>query len=275
MKTWTDNYPTHLSILEAVKTTDEELTPEALSNKAASDLSGKELKNAKHFDLLCKRKHVITYKRKAPPKWIIERALKKAWRVQTSKQNMFAYKVIVYGPEHQKWKDKIWGLSNKNQYMTDRDHTARDDIPVNITRDAEKYPNSNYNHVRHNPWLFAFHSRLSEPNKFYQAEIDNGSHTADERHPQLIEKIIDHTALEVGMFAANLSSFLLEEGLDVSYNICFIRDVEEWKTRGFEHVTRRPILMMSCGYADKYRKDHFKNLHNDVPQPYEHIVKFL
>ena len=62
-------------------------------------------------------------------------------------------------PEIQKWKDKIWSLSNKNQYMTDRDHTSRHDIPVTVTRDAAKYPNANYNHVRHNPWLFAFHSR--------------------------------------------------------------------------------------------------------------------
>mgnify|MGYP001160762019 FL=1 len=272
----THHLETHLSLLEKIKTPDKELQPEALSNKAAFDLSGEKLKQSKHFDLLCKRRHVITYKKTVPPKEIIERALKKAWRVTTSKQNMFAYRVQVYGPQHQKWKDKIWSLSNKNQYMTDRDHTARHDIPVTVTRNAAQYPNANYNHVRHNPWLFAFHSRVSEANEFYQREIDAGTHTADESHPQLIEQIVDHIGLEVGMFAINLSSFLLEEGLDVSYNVCFRRKVEEWKELGFGNwVKRRPLFMMSCGYGDKYRKDHYKDLHLDVPQPYDRIVQFL
>ena len=41
------------------------------------------------------------------------------------------------------------------------------------------------------------------------------------------------------MFATNLSSYLLEEGLDVSYNICFIRDVQQWHDLGFSWVKRR------------------------------------
>ena len=89
----THHLETHLSLLEKIKTPDKELQPEALSNKAAFDLSGEKLKQSKHFDLLCKRRHVITYKKTVPPKEIIERALKKAWRVTTSKQNMFAYRV--------------------------------------------------------------------------------------------------------------------------------------------------------------------------------------
>ena len=70
----------------------------------------------KHYDLLKdKRRHVMRYKKDIPPKEIIDNALEKALRTTSSKNNMFAYRINVYGPEQQEWKDKIWSLSNKNQ----------------------------------------------------------------------------------------------------------------------------------------------------------------
>ena len=58
------------------------------------------------------------------------------------------------------------------------------------------------------------------------------------------------------MFVANLTCYLLEEGIDVSYNGCFRRDALDWQNAGLEMVETRPITMMSLGYADQYRKDH-------------------
>ena len=62
----------------------------------------------KHYDLLKdKRRHVISYKKDVPPKQIIDNALEKALRTTSSKNNMFAYRINVYGPEQQEWKDLV------------------------------------------------------------------------------------------------------------------------------------------------------------------------
>lgn len=232
----------------------------------------------KHYDLLKdKRRHVISYKKDVPPKEIIDNALEKALRTTSSKNNMFAYRINVYGPEQQEWKEKIWTLSNRNHIEVDKDTNALG--LSKVTHDAKKNPNPNYNHVRTNPYLFAFHSRVvHKPNAFYQMQIDNGSHTADEMYPEYVNKIIDHIALEVGMFATNLSSYLLEEGLDVSYNICFIRDVKQWHDLGFTWVKRRPILMMSCGYAEETRQQWLEKkgkLGLDTCPPLTDIVSWV
>ena len=54
------------------------------------------------------------------------------------------------------------------------------------------------------------------------------------------------------MFLANLT--LLEEGIDVSYNGCFKHDTIV-ATRRIKRSHKPLIIMMSTGYADKYRKD--------------------
>ena len=221
-----------------------------------------------HYSLLKKkRRHVISYKKDVPAKEIIDRALEKALITTSSKNNMFAYRIHVYGPEQQKWKEKIWTLSNKNDLGLSK-----------VTHDAKKNPNPNYNHVRTNPYLFVFHSRVvHKPNAFYQRQIDNGSHTADEQYPEYVDKIIDHIALEVGMFANNLTIYLLEKGLDVSYNICFVRDTQEWHDLGFSWVKRRPILIMSCGYAEETREQWLKKNSEggDTCPPLTDIVSWI
>ena len=67
-------------------------------------------------------------------------------------------------------------------------------------------------------------------------------------------------SVEVGMFASNLGYYLLEEGLDISYNSCFRRNVEEWHEVGLHNVKTRPITMISCGYAERYREEDLKQM---------------
>jgi hypothetical protein len=62
------------------------------------------------------------------------------------------------------------------------------------------------------------------------------------------------------MFVSNLGYYLLEEGLDISYNSCFRRRPEEWHKVGLHKVTTRPITMISCGYAERYREEELKEL---------------
>ena len=93
----------------------------------------------------------------------------------------------------------------------------------------------------------------------------------------LIEKIIDSVAVEVGMFASNLGYYLLEEGLDISYNSCFRRRPEEWHKVGLDMVDRRPITMISCGYAKKYRQESLSPQQQDADKKPEidEIVKWM
>nr|ADD96050.1 hypothetical protein [uncultured organism MedDCM-OCT-S04-C375] len=54
----------------------------------------------------------------------------------SSKNNMFAYRINVYGPEQQEWKEKIWTLSNRNHIEVDKDTNALG--LSKVTHDAKK-----------------------------------------------------------------------------------------------------------------------------------------
>ena len=202
-----------------------------------------------HFELLeTKRKHVKTYSDKIPPKELIENALWKAWKTSPSKNNAMAYEVLVWGPEQKLKKEAIHSLCVKN-------HIAAEDRAVGLglmDKTQGGVANPYYEHVKHNPYLITIHSRIASPNFFYQKQVEQG-HFYDQAHNP--EHIIDSVAVEVGLFAANLTNYLLESGLDMSYNSCFKRQLEEWHNVGLYEVKQRPILMITCGYAQRYRME--------------------
>ncbi len=226
------------------------------------------------FDLLeTKRKHVKKYSDKIPPKEIIERSLYKAWKTTPSKNNSMAYQVLVWGPDKQLHKEAIHRLVVTS-------HKAAEDRAVEegIAETTQKgVPNPYYEHIKYNPYLFTIHSRVSTPNKFYKREIENG-HFYDQGFESHIERIADSVAVEVGLFAGNLSNYLLEEGLDLSYNSCFRRDKKEWPKVGLHMVTNRPFLMISCGYGERYRRQDLEkwNMVEDDRKPEQKdIIKWM
>ena len=105
--------------------------------------------------------------------------------------------------------------------------------------------------------MFCIHAQPREPNEFYQERVEMGMFF-DQAWPERIEKFIDTTALEVGMFVQNLSTYLLEEKIDVSYTSCFFRNPEKWRLVGLDHAEYRPIMLITCGYGELYRKDNLK-----------------
>ena len=113
------------------------------------------------------------------------------------------------------------------------------------------------------------------PNKFYEEQIELG-HFYDQSHD--IENIIDSVAVEVGMFLGNLGYYLLEEGLDISYNSTFSRFIKDWHDIGLHEVEKRPISMISIGYAKRYRKAELAKhgkLEWDKKPDMKDIVKFV
>ena len=116
---------------------------------------------------------------------------------------------------------------------------------------------------------------MSKPNRFYQKQIDNG-HYYDQSYD--IERIIDSVSVEVGLFVGNLGYYLLEEGLDISYNSCFKREVKDWHKVGLTMVDQRPITMLSCGYAKRYREEDIKDYRKegwDIKPEMNEIVKWI
>ena len=204
------------------------------------------------FDLLEeKRKHVRKYSNKIPPKDKVELALWKAWKTTPSKNNAMAYEVFVYGPEKQNMKDKVHEMCHANHIRAEKRAVEQG---LQLTTQKGRL-NPDYEHIRNNPYLFTIHSRvLKQMNPYYQKQEKEG-HFADQRFESKVNDIIDSTAVEVGLFIQNLTTYLLEEDIDVSYTSCFYRDPTEWRNRGLTHVKWRPITLMSCGYGEIYRRD--------------------
>jgi len=208
------------------------------------------------FDLLeTKRKHVKKYLDTIPDKKLIENALWKAWKTTPSKNNFMAYQLDVYGPDKEMEKEIMWNFAVAN-------HINSEDVAVEkgfADKTQEGTPNPYYEHIRYNPYLFVWHGRVcTKANPFYQRQIDTG-HFADQMYEEYVEHISGSTNVEVGIFAANLTVYLLENGLDMSYNSCFVRDKTVWQRSGFNWVTQDPILMMSVGYAERYRRQDLED----------------
>ena len=227
-----------------------------------------------HFELLeSKRKHVKTYSKKIPSKELIDKALWKAWKTSPSKNNAMAYQALVWGPDKELHKEAIHSLCVKS-------HKGAEDRAVeiglaSITQGGKENPY--YAHVKNNPYLITIHSRVSTPNKFYQKQVEQG-HFYDQGYESHIELIIDSVSVEVGIFAANLTNYLLEAGLDMSYNSCFQRDVQSWHNVGLHMVKTRPILMISVGYGERYKRDDLKDWgmeKDDVKPEVDEIIKWI
>jgi len=227
-----------------------------------------------HFELLeSKRKHVKTYSKKIPSKELIENALWKAWKTSPSKNNAMAYQALVWGPDKELHKEAIHSLCVKSH--KDAEDKAVEIGLASITQGGKENPY--YAHIKNNPYLITIHSRVSTPNIFYKKQVEQG-HFYDQGYESHIELIIDSVSVEVGIFAANLTNYLLEAGLDMSYNSCFRRDVKSWHNVGLHMVKTRPILMISVGYGERYKRDDLKDWgmeKDDVKPEADEIIKWI
>tara|TARA_X000001036_G_scaffold96778_1_gene89554 strand:- start:853 stop:1575 length:723 start_codon:yes stop_codon:yes gene_type:complete len=218
-----------------------------------------------YFDTLeQKRRHVKKYRKDMiPPRASIDRALYRAWKTTPGKNNAMPYKVHVWGPDMEIHKEAIHNLVVKNHRNVEVEAVKDPMLPNTVTQEDDfpegNFPNPFYEHIAYNPYLFTIHSRVSTPNKWYEERIKEGHHY-DQGYEHLFEKIIDSVSVEVGLFASNLGYYLLEQGLDISYNSCFRRTVDEWHKVGLHKIKTRPITMISCGYAERYREEDLKEL---------------
>lgn len=226
------------------------------------------------FDLLEKRHHVRSYIRgKIPPKEHVESALWKAWKTTPSKNNAMAYKVFVYGPKHHKEKALVHEMVHQNHINAETSAVERGQA----TRTENGKKNPNYAHIEHNAYLLCIHQEPRQPNKFYKARVEEGMFF-DQAWPDRVNNISDSVSVEVGMFIQNLTTYLLEYNLDVSYTSCFHRDISKWHKAGLVHSKYRPSVLMSIGYKQEYRHEWMtKNkLQQDDRKPEaDEIIKWI
>ena len=216
-----------------------------------------------------KRNHVMFYSDKKVDRKLIEQALYKAWKTTPGKNNAMAYQALVWGPDKIEEKNKIYSLCTKS-------HKAAEQRAVDkgLNTRIQDEPNPFYYHIKDNQYLITMHGRKSTPNKFYQEQVELG-HFYDQAHD--IENIIDSVSVEIGLFLGNLGYYLLEQGLDISYNSTFSRFIEDWHKLGLM-IEQRPISMISIGYAKRYRKeelDKHGKLEWDKKPDMKDIVKFV
>jgi len=227
----------------------------------------------KHFDLLENRHHVREYSLIIPKKELIENSLWKAWKTTPSKNNAMPYKVFVYGPKHKEEKIKVWEMVFSNH----KDAEIRAIKRGQATRTEGGEPNPYYEHIKYNPYLFCIHAQPREPNDWYKESVKKGMFF-DQAWPERIERFIDTSAVEVGMFIQNLSTYLLEEKIDISYTSCFRREQKYWQEVGLKHAEYRPIILMTAGYSVQYRKDVpyvKRKLKQDIKPEYEEMIQWM
>ena len=226
------------------------------------------------FDLLEKRHHVRSYIRgKIPPKEHVESALWKAWKTSPSKNNAMAYKVFVYGPKHHKEKELVHQMVHQNHINAEVSAVERGQA----TRTENGKKNPNYAHIEHNAYLLCIHQEPRQPNKFYKARVEEGMFF-DQAFPDRVNNISDSVSVEVGMFIQNLTTYLLEYNLDVSYTSCFHRDVSKWHKAGLAHSKYRPSVLMTIGYKQEYRHEWMEKnkLQQDDRKPeIDEIIKWM
>ena len=224
------------------------------------------------INTLEKRKHVMNYDLKSYPSLdTVTDILQKAWKVTPSKNNFMPYSVNVLGPDYTAYKESIWNKVVGNHFWMEDIGESQGHI-----KKASGKVNPYYEHIRYNPYLLVFSSRVcKEANPFYARQIEKG-HFAEQMYPEWVDSIVDSTAIEVGLFAQNTAALCLEQDIDYSFTSCFPRDLKQWTDIPF--VEHRVLLLMTIGYGSYYRRQRAEkegwSVHDYKPS-FETVVNII
>ena len=231
-------------------------------------------------DSLGKRKHVVHYNNKIiPTKYEVEEILKIGYSLSTSKQKAFAYKFWVLGP-NAKRSEQLWNIAEGRKIDVDEEAYGT------TTKSDEYNSNAGLYHIKSAPWTFIVTPRVSSPNPHFDYHFKKtGSKWQLEDWEFVNTRNRESNAIDVGMVATAISGAAFDRGWDVSYNICFYRDIKKWPKsmpfisgdNGFE-----PVLMMTLGKGKKYFYERLKEdgsiawdpKYNNDP-PFEDIFNFF
>jgi hypothetical protein len=212
------------------------------------------------YNTFKKRRAVIKYNSKADiSKSTVDELLRQAWEVTPSKNNFMPYTIHVLGPEHQHYKNSVYQLCLSNEARVDGTDTTK--------KYKEGLPF--YSNILNCSYLLIFTLRLEDQPNFYQVNAIKRGCTFVWTKEETLERGYTDASLEVGMFYDVLGGLCIERGIDVSAVLCFQRTLELWKDLPF--VTRKPILLMTLGKAEAYRRTGPGNRRPN----YDRIVNFV
>lgn len=219
------------------------------------------------YETLKKRKDVREYDSSAIiPKQLIDSLLQKAWEVTPSKNRFMPYNVHVLGPEHTDYKKSVYQICLGNERYRDNADTDN--------RYTDWLPQ--YGNILSCSHLFIFTVREEDAPNPYQLNAVARGRTFDAMSIDTINKMYSNICLEVGLFADALSGLCLENDIDVSYSLCFRKDLAYWKDVPF--INRQPVLLMTAGKGKVYTQDFRPKgspISNFYKPSYERIVKFI
>jgi len=221
--------------------------------------------------LLDKRRHIRVFDtERVPSKDVIKECLHKAWKVTPSKANFMPYHVNVIGPENKELIDKIHGLSKFNKKRTNE--TAN----INNIKDFEEDgSNSNFDFYSTVPYLLVISQRVCEPNPYIAEQIKIHNDVYEQMYAEEFYNFQTCAAVEIGIFGAHATAFLLEKGIDTNYIKCYPYEMEKWKD--FTFVEGPVMLIMGIGYCRTSRRDAMTLLDraNDYKPLPEEIIRFV
>ena len=223
--------------------------------------------------LLNKRQHVFAYDTEnIPEKKVIEDLLWKAWKVTPSKNNFMPYHCNVLGPDKVEEKNKIKLISAIHKDRTDQFDSYY--FHPNRSKFVDK-KNPYFRHLASAPYMLVFTQRLCTPNEYYRKAKEKNGDFYDQMHEHKLDEIMSTTALEVGMWMANLSAFALEKGLNTSVIKCYPNHEIDWSE--FSWIKHFVICIATIGKAKTLRREVMTEIEKEddkKPEP-EEIIKWI
>lgn len=207
-------------------------------------------------DILSKRRQIRAAwcTEKVPSKDLIHRLLRRTLNLAPSKQNLYPFKIHIFGPDNKKERNIVSKICALFKTGSVNNWEDTDDVAVmkgETNKDA--------------PWVLVFELRKCEPNTFVKEHSE--MHNDWKRFTQIDERFrgmsnITLASIEVGMFVKTLAVLCLEKDLQISYIKSFPSWVWDQKEQQYKkdinkvglswdalpQITEMPLLVVQIGY---------------------------
>ena len=226
------------------------------------------------YETVRKARHVLEFDTDKPvDKEVMKDLLEKTYEITPSKNNMVAWQVHVLGSEHQNYKDILYEGSAKNDTLSNKGT----DIPdIGAIKEEQGIPRTDtmYRCLNTASYVLILTERKSSLVSQYQKDAWNRGIFYDPCTEKGLIKSRENINVECGLFAMNFRSLAIERGIDTAYTMNFNKDLQTdvWKKLPF--VDRNVNVMISVGYAKKYRRDLYSTEYDHKPS-IDNIVNWL
>lgn len=209
---------------------------------------------------------------------VIEDALKQAWKTVPSKNNFMPYKVHVIGPDAVNVRELVYYKCLQKQFRTRGENpNTIEEIKKLEKRHTKKYKTTaQFKNIRTAPYIIIFTQRVEDrPNAYQQENISKG-YTYEQMMTEGPGKEFAQSLayLEIGMFSANFASVCLQNNIDISYTMCMPYDLSNWQEPEFSFLDSNPLLIMTAGLGEHYRRDRLP-MDEDKKPEFERIVNIV